>query len=60
MAAFALFLVPVAAIDGAGFTDVADGSLSVADIQWMKDAGVTKGCNPPANTDFCPEDNVTR
>jgi hypothetical protein len=23
-------------------------------------AGVTKGCNPPANTKFCPKDPVTR
>jgi hypothetical protein len=30
------------------------------DIAWLADAGVTKGCNPPANTEFCPDDNVTR
>jgi hypothetical protein len=23
-------------------------------------AGVTRGCNPPANDLFCPEDPVTR
>lgn len=60
VAAFALFLVPVAAIAAAGFTDVAEDSVFVADIQWMKDTGVTKGCNPPANTKYCPGDNVTR
>jgi hypothetical protein len=30
------------------------------DISWLADAGVTLGCNPPANANFCPEDNVTR
>ena len=40
--------------------DVADDNVFKADIQWLADAGVTKGCNPPANTEFCPEDNVTR
>ena len=60
VAAFALFLVPVAAIAAGGFDDVADDSVFKADIQWLADAGVTKGCNPPANTEFCPGDNVTR
>jgi len=60
VAAFALFLVLVAAIAAAGFTDVADDSVFVADIQWMKDAGVTKGCNPPTNDKYCPSANVTR
>lgn len=59
-AAFALFLVPVAAIAAAGFTDVADDNVFVADIEWMKDSGVTLGCNPPANDNFCPSANVTR
>jgi hypothetical protein len=26
----------------------------------MKDNNITVGCNPPANTRFCPNDNVTR
>jgi len=60
VAAFALFLVPVAAIAAGGFTDVDDDSVFLADIQWMKDTGVTKGCNPPTNDRFCPEGNVTR
>ena len=60
VAAFVLFLVPVAAIAAAGFSDVADDSVFVADIQWMKDNGITKGCNPPANDRFCPGSNVTR
>ena len=60
VAAFALFLVPVAAIAAGGFTDVEDDSLFIADIQWMKDSNVTKGCNPPTNDRYCPKNNVTR
>lgn len=29
-------------------------------IEAMAAAGITKGCNPPANTRFCPNDDVTR
>jgi len=59
-AAFALFLVPVAAIAAGGFDDVEDDSVFKADIDWLATAGVTKGCNPPTNDEFCPEGNVTR
>ena len=59
-AAMTIFLVPVAAIAGAGFTDVEGESVFVADIQWMKDSGITLGCNPPTNDRFCPGSNVTR
>ncbi len=59
-AAFALFLVPVAAIAAGGFTDVEDDSVFISDIQWMKDTGVTQGCNPPTNDKYCPKNNVTR
>ncbi len=59
-AAFALFLVPIAAIAAGGFDDVSDDNVFKADIQWLADAGVTKGCNPPTNDRFCPENNVTR
>jgi hypothetical protein len=60
VAALVLFLVPVAAIAAGGFDDVDDDNIFKADIQWLADAGVTKGCNPPANTEFCPGSNVTR
>lgn len=60
VAAFVLFLVPVAAIAAGGFDDVADDNVFSTDIAWLADAGVTKGCNPPANTEFCPGDEVTR
>jgi hypothetical protein len=26
----------------------------------MQENGITVGCNPPANTQYCPEDNVSR
>jgi dipeptidyl aminopeptidase/acylaminoacyl peptidase len=47
--------------DGGGglFTDTA-GSVFSADIDRLAQAGVTRGCNPPDNTMFCPDDPVTR
>lgn len=35
-------------------------SVFADDIAWLAATGITKGCNPPANTRFCPEDPVTR
>lgn len=43
-----------------GFTDVLPGHLFAADITWLADAGITKGCNPPSNDLYCPGDVVTR
>jgi hypothetical protein len=40
-------------------TDIA-GSVFEADIQWLANTGITKGCNPPANDMFCPNEVVTR
>jgi hypothetical protein len=37
-----------------------DGSVFEADIEALAAAGVTRGCNPPHNTRFCPEQPVTR
>lgn len=37
-----------------------DGSLFEGDIDRLRQAGVTVGCNPPANTNFCPDDSVRR
>ncbi|MCP4306715.1 MAG: transmembrane domain-containing protein [bacterium] len=42
------------------FNDVAEDHLFYSDIEWLADAGITAGCNPPTNTNFCPESNVTR
>ena len=46
--------------DHAGsFTDD-DGNVHEANIEAILDAEVTDGCNPPGNTRYCPDDDVTR
>jgi len=42
-----------------GFSDTR-GHLFAADITRLAESGITRGCNPPANTRFCPDDYVTR
>jgi hypothetical protein len=50
------------------YTDNGGGNLFVdddestfeVDIDKLATAGVTRGCNPPANDNFCPGKNVTR
>ena len=37
-----------------------NGTLFEADINAIADAGITKGCNPPTNNLFCPNDTVKR
>lgn len=56
----ALIVAPLTAVATHSFTDVPDSNTFHADIEWLKDSGVTRGCNPPANTEYCPDDNVTR
>ncbi|MCP4305012.1 MAG: hypothetical protein GY788_09095 [bacterium] len=41
------------------FSDTAD-SIFGDSIDWLAGAGVTKGCNPPVNDRFCPDEVVTR
>jgi hypothetical protein len=36
------------------------GSTFQADINALAQAGIARGCNPPANDDFCHNDHVTR
>ncbi|MGH8913187.1 MAG: hypothetical protein ACRDZM_01575 [Acidimicrobiia bacterium] len=52
--------VPIAVFAAHSFNDVPDSNEFHGSITWMKDNGVTVGCNPPANTEFCPDDNVPR
>ena len=52
--------MPLSVYASHGFNDVESSHTFHADIAWLADAGVTRGCNPPANTEFCPEDPVTR
>lgn len=56
----ALVATPIAVYASHSFTDVPDSNTFHADIEWLADAGVTKGCNPPTNSKYCPKDNVTR
>ncbi len=43
-----------------GFEDVSPANIFYDDIAWLRDQGITKGCNPPANTMYCPKRAVTR
>ena len=58
--AVAVLAVPGVSWAAGRFDDVPDSNVFVADIEWLADAGITKGCNPPANTRFCPDNYVTR
>ncbi len=52
----------VAALDAANsdpFTDD-DGNVHEANIAIIAQAGITLGCNPPANDNFCPSNTLTR
>jgi glucose/arabinose dehydrogenase len=37
-----------------------DGSIFESEVDRLAQAGITLGCNPPANDRFCPLDSVTR
>lgn len=58
----AAFLVRALGLTGdhPGFDDVAPDNIFAGDIGRLAAAGITKGCNPPANNLFCPRDPVTR
>ncbi len=51
------FNYPASSVDS--FTDD-EASVFEADINAIADAGVTQGCNPPANDRYCPTDLVKR
>lgn len=59
MAAFIVraFKLPASGVDH--FTDD-DGSVFESAIDALAAAGITKGCNPPTNDRFCPNDTLTR
>lgn len=56
----ALIVAPATALASHGFTDVRSGEFFHEAVDWMKDNDVTVGCNPPNNTEYCPNDFVTR
>ena len=37
-----------------------NGHIFEADIERLAAKGITKGCNPPANTHFCPDQKLRR
>ncbi len=55
-----VLLVPIGAAAIDRFTDVPSESVFHEDVAWLADSGVTRGCNPPANDQFCPAEPVTR
>lgn len=62
-AQWASFMVRALGLTAGGgddlFTDD-DGSVHEADIDRLATAGITLGCNPPTNDQYCPNDTVTR
>ncbi len=60
LAVLVVLAIPAVSIAGDRFTDVPSTNTFHNDITWLADQGVTKGCNPPANSEFCPNDVVTR
>jgi hypothetical protein len=55
-----LIVTPLAVVASDEFTDVSNSNVHHDDITWLADAGVTLGCNPPTNDNFCPGDPVLR
>jgi hypothetical protein len=58
----AAFLVRALGLTDPGTANFIDDNNSIfeADIEKLATAGITKGCNPPANDRFCPNAKVTR
>ncbi|MDJ0497872.1 MAG: S-layer homology domain-containing protein [Acidimicrobiia bacterium] len=59
MAAFLVRALGLASASGDRFVDD-DGSTFEDDIERLAEAGITAGCNPPANDMYCPDKPVTR
>ncbi len=60
MAAFLVRALGYADDGGGDIFDDDDGSIFESSIDKLATAGVTRGCNPPDNTEFCPDAFVTR
>jgi hypothetical protein len=59
----AAFLVRAFGLPDLGMHDLFNddnGSIFEAPIDRLGATGVSKGCNPPDNDEFCPHDYVTR
>jgi hypothetical protein len=59
MASFLVRALGLSSSETSGFTDTAD-SVHRDSIDALAAADVTRGCNPPENTRFCPGESVTR
>lgn len=57
---FTVSITSNASSGGSAFIDVPIGHPFLDDIEWLASEGITKGCNPPGNTRFCPDSVVTR
>lgn len=55
-----LALTMAGAVAAHRFLDVPDSNTFHDDITWLADNDITRGCNAPSNTNFCPGDPVTR
>ena len=57
-------LVPLSVFAAGPFTDLDQAQNGAnghnPNIQAIADAGITNGCNPPTNDNYCPKDTVTR
>lgn len=60
MAAFLVRAMGYTDDNGGDLFEDDDTSIFEADIDRLATAGVTRGCNPPDNTNFCPNGYVTR
>ncbi len=58
LTALGLFVPTVATAAGTFVDD--DGNTHEANIELIAAEGITKGCNPPTNDRYCPDDYVTR
>ena len=59
MAAMLVRALGLTATSGTDFIDD-NGSVFEADIERLSAAGVTAGCNPPVNNQYCPDSNLKR
>jgi hypothetical protein len=59
LAALLVALVPLAILAATPFTDLTGGPHD-GNIAAIYATGITKGCDPPAYTSYCPTANVTR
>ncbi len=60
MAAFLVRALDLTATGPGNFFTDDDESIFEGDIDKLAHAGITKGCNPPTNDEFCPDVSVSR